>query len=249
MFLDEIGDISPAVQVKLLRVLQEKEFQRVGGTATLKANVRVLAATNRDLEELIALKQFRRDLYYRLNVIELSMPPLRERTEDIPELAQYFVQQFAERAGKALKGLTPDTLNLCLGHSWPGNIRELENVMERAVILAPDQTRWLTPDLLPPALHQTTAREVPTMDILEFINRLRWPTLLLAVRKSGSLSALLKHIEWAITGRAVAEYGGNKTLAARILGRTYRWLRKLESEMEKTGAHKSPSPSSTAPER
>lgn len=247
LFLDEAGDISLAVQVKLLRVLQEKEFQRVGGTADLKANVRVIAATNRDLEELIEQKQFRRDLYYRLNVIELSMPPLRERTEDIPELAQHFVKRFAERAGKALKGLTPETLNLCLAYAWPGNIRELENVMERAVTLAPEQTQWITPDSLPPSIRQSTAREVPAMDVTEFVNRLEWPALLLAVRKSGSLSALLNQIEWAITRRTVAEYGGNKSRAARLLGRTYRWLRKLESEMEKNRTRKSQPPSPDTP--
>ena len=233
VFLDEIGDISLSVQVKLLRVLQEKEFQRVGGTTDLKANVRVIAATNRDLQDLIEQKQFRRDLYYRLNVIELDMPPLRERTEDIPELAQHFVKRFTERTGKSLKGLSSETLNLCLSYTWPGNIRELENVMERAVTLAPEQAQWVTLDLLPPALRQSTTREVPAMDVMEFVNRLDWSALRLAISKSGSLSGLLHQIEWAITCRAVTEYGGNKSRAARILGRTYRWLRKLEAQMSR----------------
>jgi transcriptional regulator with PAS, ATPase and Fis domain len=163
VFLDEIGDISLSIQVKLLRVLQEKEFQRVGGTTDLKANVRVIAATNRDLQDLIEQKQFQRDLYYRLNIIELDMPPLQERTEDIPKLAQHFVKRFTEPTGKSLKGLSSETLNLCLSYTWPGNIRELENVMERAVTLAPEQAQWVTPDLLPPALRQSTTREVPAM--------------------------------------------------------------------------------------
>ncbi|MEX5215429.1 MAG: sigma 54-interacting transcriptional regulator [Nitrospiraceae bacterium] len=231
LFLDEIGDISPAVQVKLLRALQEKEFQRVGGHADLKADVRILAATNRDLDELIEQKQFRRDLYYRLNVIQIYMPSLRERTEDIAELAHHFAKRFAARAGKSLKGLTPEALQLCLAYKWPGNVRELENVMERAVTLAPKQTLWIIPDLLPASIRQSASREVPTMDVTEFVDRLEWSALLHTLRKHGSLSALLNQVEWAITRRTVAEYGGNKSRAAKVLGRTYRWLRKLETAM------------------
>ena len=233
LFLDEIGDISPTVQVKLLRVLQEKAFQRVGGTADLTSDVRIITATNRDLEALIEQKQFRRDLYYRLNVIQVSLPPLRERTEDILELSKHFIQQFTERAGKAIKGLTPETLNLCLAYAWPGNIRELENVMERAVTLAPDTSHWVTPDLLPPHLRNNPDTAILRMDVMEFVKRIEWPALRLALRKCGSLSALLGQIEWAITSRAVAESGGNKSRAARALGRTYRWLRKLEAQMSR----------------
>lgn len=229
LFLDEVGDISPAVQVKLLRVLQEKEFQRVGGAADLKADVRVIAATNRDLETLVEQKQFRRDLYYRLNVIQVYMPPLRERAEDIPELAQRFIARFVERADKSPKELTADALNLCLAYKWPGNIRELENVMERAVTLAPESSHWITPDLLPPGIRQSASRDVPAMDVTEFVDRIEWSTLLQTLRNSGTLSALLNQVEWAITRRTVAEYGGNKSRAAKVLGRTYRWLRKLET--------------------
>ncbi|TKB76291.1 MAG: hypothetical protein E8D45_06385 [Nitrospira sp.] len=234
LFLDEVGDIPLPVQVKLLRILQEKEFQRVGGTSDLKANVRMIAATNRDLEQMIEQKQFRRDLYYRLNVIQIYIAPLRERTDDVPELAGHFVKQFTERAGKSLKGLTPEAIELCLTYTWPGNILELENVMERAVTLAPEQTQWITPDLLPPAIRQSAVQEVPAMDVTEFMNRLDWSVLRLALRKGGSLSGLLHQVEWAITSRAVVEYGGNKSRAARVLGRTYRWLRKLEAEMEES---------------
>ena len=240
LFLDEIGDISPAVQVKLLRVLQEKEFQRVGGTVDLKADVRVIAATNRDLDALIEQKQFRRDLYYRLNVIQLYLPLLRERTEDIPELAQHFIHRCAEQAGKLMKGLTADALDFCLAYKWPGNIRELENVMERAVTLAPDHSHWITPDLLPPYLRQVPATTAPRMDVMEFVKHIEWSTLRLALRKSGSLSTLLGQVEWAITSRAIEEYGGNKSRAARTLGRTYRWLRKLESEMTESQPPSSP---------
>jgi transcriptional regulator with GAF, ATPase, and Fis domain len=230
LFLDEIGDISPAVQVKLLRVLQEREFQRVGGTSDLKANIRLIAATNRDLLAMMEQNQFRQDLFYRLNVIQLYVPALRERPEDIAELTQHFVLRFAENTGKSIAGLTPDALQLCLAYKWPGNIRELENVMERAVTLAPEGKKWITPDLLPNNLRSTTD-SAPSVDIAELIDHIEWGALLKTVEKSGSLTELLNRVEWSITRRAVAEYGGNKSRAAKILGRTYRWLRKLEAEM------------------
>ena len=230
LFLDEIGDISPAVQVKLLRVLQEREFQRVGGTSDLQANIRLIAATNRDLLAMMEQNQFRQDLFYRLNVIQLYVPALRERPEDIAELAQHFVQRFAEKTGKSSAGLTPDALQLCLSYRWPGNIRELENVMERAVTLAPDSKKWITPDLLPSTLRSTTD-SAPSLDLAELVDRVDWTALLKTLETKGSLTGLLNYLEWTITRRAVAEYGGNKSRAAKILGRTYRWLRKLESEM------------------
>jgi transcriptional regulator with PAS, ATPase and Fis domain len=241
LFLDEIGDISPAVQVKLLRVLQEREFQRVGGTSDLKANIRLIAATNRDLLAMMEQKQFRQDLFYRLNVIQLYVPALRERPEDIADLAQHFVQRFAEKSGKSIAGLTPDTLRLCLSYKWPGNIRELENVMERAVTLAPEGKKWITPDLLPNNL-RSTMDSAPSVDITELIDRIEWGALLKSLGKSGSLTELLNHVEWSITRRAVAEYGGNKSRAAKVLGRTYRWLRKLETEMTE---HEPPLPPSS----
>ncbi len=230
LFLDEIGDISPAVQVKLLRVLQEREFQRVGGTNDLKANIRLIAATNRDLLAMMEQKQFRQDLFYRLNVIQLYVPALRERPEDIAELAQHFVQRFAEKIGKSIAGLTPDALKLCLAYKWPGNIRELENVMERAVTLTPEGKKWIAPDLLPSNLRSTT-ESAPSLDLAELVDRVDWSALLKTLETRGSLTGLLNYLEWTITRRAVAEYGGNKSHAAKVLGRTYRWLRKLESEM------------------
>ncbi len=230
LFLDEIGDNSSAVQVKLLRVLQEREFQRVGGTSDLKANIRLIAATNRDLLAMMEQKQFRQDLFYRLNVIQLYVPALRERPEDIAELAQHFVQRFAEKTGKSIAGLTPDALKLCLAYKWPGNIRELENVMERAVTLAPEGKKWISPDLLPNNLRSTT-ESAPSLDLAELVDRVDWSALLKTLETRGSLTGLLNYLEWTITRRAVAEYGGNKSRAAKVLGRTYRWLRKLESEM------------------
>jgi transcriptional regulator with PAS, ATPase and Fis domain len=230
LFLDEIGDISPTVQVKLLRVLQEREFQRVGGTSDLRANVRLIAATNRDLLAMMEQNQFRKDLFYRLNVIQLYVPALRERPEDIAELARHFVQRFAEKIGKSIAGLTPDALQRCLSYRWPGNIRELENVMERAVTLAQEGKKWITPDLLPNNLLSAT-ESAPSLDLAELVDRVDWSALLQTLETRGSLTGLLNYLEWTITRRAVAEYGGNKSRAAKVLGRTYRWLRKLESEM------------------
>ncbi len=135
IFLDEMGDLSLDAQAKLLRVLQEMEFERVGGTETIKVDVRVIAATNRDLEAQAKEEKFRRDLYYRLNVFPIAIPPLSERREDIPLLAMYFTQKYVNRLGKNIMSISDDTLNRLKSYSWPGNIRELENIVERAVIL------------------------------------------------------------------------------------------------------------------
>jgi DNA-binding NtrC family response regulator len=135
LFLDEIGDIPLELQPKLLRVLQEREFERLGSTRTKQVDVRVVAATHRDLEEMILEKQFRSDLYYRLNVFPISIPPLRERREDIPLLVQHFVQQFALRMNKTIDAISPETIDALARYSWPGNIRELQNVIERAVVV------------------------------------------------------------------------------------------------------------------
>ena len=136
LFLDEVGDMSPNTQAKILRVLQEHEFERLGGTRTIRVDVRLIAATNRNLAQMVANGQFREDLYYRLNVVSIEMPPLRERKEDIPALAQFFIKQFAAELKKKVEGLTPDAQKLLLRYNLPGNIRELENAIERAVLLA-----------------------------------------------------------------------------------------------------------------
>lgn len=137
LFLDEIGDIPLELQPKLLRVLQEKEFERLGNTRTKKVDVRFVAATHRDLEQMILDNQFRSDLYYRLNVFPISIPPLRERPEDIPLLARYFVREAAWRLNKTIEDIPSETMAALIEYRWPGNIRELENVIERAVILSP----------------------------------------------------------------------------------------------------------------
>jgi two-component system response regulator HydG len=136
LFLDEIGEAPPAIQVKLLRALQEREIRRVGATTSVKVDARVVAATNRDLEEAVARGNFRQDLYYRLNVITIGLPPLRERREDIVPLAQVFLRRYARAQGKALSAISGEALERLVAHPWPGNVRELENVIERAVVLA-----------------------------------------------------------------------------------------------------------------
>jgi DNA-binding NtrC family response regulator len=140
LFLDEIGDISPTVQVKLLRFLEEREFERVGGNKTYKVDVRIVAATHRDLKKKLEDGSFREDLYYRLNVIEIEIPSLRARPGDIPILAQHFLHKYAQANGKEMDGLSDEVIALLLSHAWPGNVRELENAMERAVVLAATPT-------------------------------------------------------------------------------------------------------------
>ena len=136
LFLDEIGDMSPNTQAKILRVLQEHEFERLGGTRTIKVDVRLIAATNRDLSTMVETGQFREDLYYRLNVVTMEMPPLRERKDDIAALAGFFIRRFSGELKKKIQGLEPDALKLLMRYQWPGNIRELENAIERAMLLA-----------------------------------------------------------------------------------------------------------------
>ncbi|MFZ0478667.1 MAG: sigma-54 dependent transcriptional regulator [Terriglobales bacterium] len=136
LFLDEIGDVPPVTQVKLLRVLQEREFERLGGTKTVKVDVRLLAATNRDLRAALEEGTFREDLYYRLNVVPIDIAPLRERKEDIPDLANLFLARFTKDSGREIRGLKPAAMQMLLAHHWPGNVRELQNVIERACALA-----------------------------------------------------------------------------------------------------------------
>ena len=138
LFLDEIGDLPLELQPKLLRVLQEQEFERLGSGQTIRVNVRVVAATNQDLEQLVANKQFRADLYYRFNVIPICLPPLRERTPDIPALVKYFVNKFSARLNKPIDVIPDEVMEVLKAHDWPGNIRELQNVIERAVVLSPE---------------------------------------------------------------------------------------------------------------
>ena len=159
LFLDEIGELSATLQVKLLRVLQEREFERVGGTRTIKVDIRLLTATNRNLEDLIAQGLFRQDLFYRLNVLKLEMPPLRERQEDIPLLTKYFAVRYGEKCNRRITGISPDAQKRLLSYDWPGNVRELENAIERAVVLG--TTDVILPEDLPEVILETETRTMP----------------------------------------------------------------------------------------
>jgi two-component system, NtrC family, response regulator HydG len=155
IFLDEIGDIPLSTQVRLLRVLQEGEIKRVGAADSVKVDVRVIAATHRDLPKLVKTGKFREDLFYRLNVIAIPLPPLRERVDDVALLAHHFVRRYADRLGKRVRTLSPEAIELLCGYRWPGNVRELENAIERAVVLCRGDA--VTPSDLPPAVTGRTA--------------------------------------------------------------------------------------------
>jgi two-component system NtrC family response regulator/two-component system response regulator HydG len=177
LFLDEIGEISQAVQVKLLRFLQEHEFERVGGTQTIKVDVRVIAATNRNLAEEVKAGRFREDLYYRLNVVTIDMPPLRDRKNDIPALAKFFLDRYVKSNEKPIESFAPQTLELLMSYDWPGNVRELENAIERAVVLTTGnvvEPRNLPPNVRPtlrpvgmPPIPGSTLAEIERYAILE----------------------------------------------------------------------------------
>ncbi|CUU01626.1 two-component system, NtrC family, response regulator AtoC [Armatimonadetes bacterium GBS] len=158
LFLDEIGEVPLMVQAKLLRVIQEREIQRLGSNESIPIDVRLITATNRDLEQEVAARNFREDLYYRLNVVHIHLPPLRERPEDIPLLAEYFMKKYAAENGRALERLSPETIALLQRHCWKGNVRELENTIEAAVALAPPDAATLLPEHLPPHFHTTTGK-------------------------------------------------------------------------------------------
>jgi PAS domain S-box-containing protein len=179
IFLDEVGEIPPDVQVKLLRVLQEKEFERVGGNVTIKADVRVISATNRDLQRAVAEGRFRQDLYYRIAVFPLHLPPLRERKSDIPLLARFIVDRFGARVGKRIRTITDSTVARLSAYAWPGNVRELENVLERAVILASGDVLDIPAEMLPaPPPDETEAptglKAAERRQILEALTRTNW---------------------------------------------------------------------------
>ncbi|HFF9313382.1 TPA: sigma-54-dependent response regulator transcription factor ZraR [Escherichia coli] len=199
LFLDEIGDISPMMQVRLLRAIQEREVQRVGSNQTISVDVRLIAATHRDLAAEVNAGRFRQDLYYRLNVVAIEVPSLRQRREDIPLLAGHFLQRFAECNRKAVKGFTPQAMDLLIHYDWPGNIRELENAVERAVVLLTGE--YISERELPLAIASTPIPLAQSQDIQPLVE----------VEKEVILAALEKT-------------GGNKTEAARQLGITRKTL-------------------------
>jgi two-component system response regulator HydG len=180
VFLDEIGELSPALQVKLLRVLQEREFERVGGTKPIKLDIRVIAATNRNLEDAVSQGSFRQDLYYRLNVVSLEMPPLRNRPEDISLLANYFAAKYGQKCNRRVMGISPDAVGRLVGYEWPGNVRELENAIERAVVLGSTE-RILPEDLPESVLEAASIASAPPTKYHEAVIRTKKQSILLAM--------------------------------------------------------------------
>jgi len=195
IFLDEIGDLSPTTQIKFLRVLQEKEFERVGGTQTIKTDVRVITATNRSLEELIEEGRFRQDLYYRLNVFPIHIPPLRERKTDIPLLADHFVEKYSKANHKTIRRVSTPAIDMLMSYHWPGNVRELENCIERAVVLSSDHV--IHGHHLPPTLQTAEAS---------------------GTAHEGTLDGTLENVERDLILDALKAARGNKAKAARSLG-------------------------------
>jgi DNA-binding NtrC family response regulator len=212
LLLDEVSEVSPQVQAKLLRVLQERELERVGGNRTIKVDVRVIATTNRDLEESVAKKEFRQDLFFRLNVVPVFVPPLRDRREDITHLAEQFVQRFTRKHGVRVSGISEACRATLLGHSWPGNVRELQNVVERAVILCPDGE-----DLLPEHLgfNPTGALAMSASPAFTAANGVTQPDEIVP----------LDDLEKNAILRALDVCKGNRTHAAKRLGISIRTMR------------------------
>jgi Nif-specific regulatory protein len=199
IFLDEIGELSPAIQVKLLRVLQEREFERVGGAEPVRTDVRVIAATNRNLEKALGDGGFREDLYYRLNVFPIFIPPLRERKSDVPPLADYFAVKYAREHGKTIKRISTSAIDMLATYHWPGNVRELENTMERAVLMADGEV--IHGHHLPPTLQTAEATETIV---------------------SASLGGAVSVFERALIEDALKTTAGNRAKAARLLSTTER---------------------------
>ena len=210
IFLDEVGELSPLAQAKLLRVIQERQFQPLGTTRMVKVNVRIIAATNRDLEQDAASGRFRADLYYRLNVFPIYMPPLKERGGDILLLADYFVEKYAREFGKPIKRISTPAIDSLLAYHWPGNVRELENCIERAVLLADGDTIESTH--LPPSLQMKVMAP--------------------AKKKQGQLSSLISAYERSLIVDALKDAKGNQSKAARMLGTTKRII---QYKVEKYG--------------
>jgi DNA-binding NtrC family response regulator len=207
LFLDEIGDVPPAIQVKLLRVLQEREFERLGGTRTLKVDVRLIAATNRDLRAALEEGTFREDLYYRLNVVAIDIPPLRDHKEDVPALVEFFLKKFARESGKPVQSITPAAMRLLVDYHWPGNVRELQNVIERAVTLS-------------------AGTQLDVDDIhLDSVSRRAATVAADANSRAIPAGFTLEQWEEEIIREALKAANGNKSQAARALGLSRNALR------------------------
>lgn len=219
IFLDEVGETSPAIQVKLLRVLQDKEFKRVGGTKEIRVDVRIITATNRDLSKAVSEGKFREDLYYRLNVIPITLPPLRERVDDIPLLADHFLNKFNKALNKNVKGFSQTTMELFRNYEWRGNVRELENVIERAVALS--NSEIITPEYLPDILRDSSrsSSAIPVnipqegLDLEGLIGNIEKELLLKALEKTNWIkkdAAKLLHLNFRSFRYRLDKYNLNK---------------------------------------
>ena len=204
LFLDEVGELSPQVQVKLLRFLQEREFQRLGGNQTLRTDVRVISATNRDLEQRVKEGAFREDLFYRLNVVMMSLPPLRERREDIPPLIDHFLKKYAEENGREIEGLTSEAQDVLLKYDYPGNVRELENIIERAVVIAREAV--------------ISVEDLPFRESME-------ETAAGRKAEEGLLRGSIEELERNLIVEAMEKAGDHQSRAADLLGISERMLR------------------------
>jgi two-component system, NtrC family, response regulator PilR len=218
IFLDEIGEMSPMLQVKVLRVLQERKFRRVGGTEEVDADIRIIAATNRDLGKMVADAQFREDLYYRINVIPVRLPALRERVEDIPLLAEHFVTKFAAQMNKQIHGISGAAMTCLQAHAWPGNVRELENAIERAIAL--ERTPSILPESLPEAVRGGGA--VPASIPSSTAAATPPPVM---PDKGFDLESHVQHLEREYIAEALRRSGGVKVKAAELLGMSFRSFR------------------------
>ena len=234
LFLDEIGDMDQNLQAKLLRALQEKEFQRVGATETLKADVRIIAATHKDLEVAVAEKTFREDLYYRLNVVSINIPPLKERKEDIPALAEHFLSKTAQELGTPKKSLTPKAVKRLMEYGWPGNVRELENCIKRAVVLSGSAA--ILPEDVDVLMKGGKAemRAVEGMTLDEMLQD-RIHCFLKKTKKAGEsdvYDAVIAIVEKPLIRMALMETGANQVKAAELLGINRNTLRKKIKELD-----------------
>jgi len=211
LFFDEVGDLPPLLQAKLLRVIQEREFKRLGGTSDIKVDLRIIAATNQNLEEKVKKKEFREDLYYRLNVIQIKLPPLRERKEDIPLLAQHFLAKYSRELGKKMDGFTPEAMELLLQYDYPGNVRELENILERCITLEPGP-------LITERYIRSYLAEAPLSPYR--------PSVEVEIPEEGvDLERIIEEMEKAYLRKALEKAGGVKKRAAELLGMNFRAIR------------------------
>ncbi len=231
LFLDEIGDMPLELQAKLLRVLQEKEITRTGGSTTIPVNVRIVAATNQDLKEQVKAKEFREDLYYRLNVVPISLPALRERPDDIPLLVEFFLERMHNEQGVAARGCTADTMTLLQKHSWPGNVRELENSIQRAALLSPNQL--LTPEDFPILEPESGASDNDESLESLIAHKLHCSLSQMNVQELDNLYEMVLHqMERPLINIVMDKTRGNQVRAAEILGINRNTLRKKIQTLE-----------------